>query len=71
MCTARVDEDVFATLIDVKAHRKNPMLFLTVPRNLDERDRKEFLAPLTRLAAAGVPYYLVESTEETTRVVSA
>lgn len=69
--TARLDEDILSALEDVAARRRQAMLMLVVPASLVGRPRSEFLAPLLQLAQAGIPYYVLESTElETRRVAS-
>ncbi len=69
--TARLDEDVLSALEDVAARRRQAMLLLVVPASLIGRARTEFLAPLAQLGQAGIPYYVLESTELATRRVMA
>ncbi len=69
--TSRLDEDILVALEEVTARRRQAMLMLVVPATLIGRQRAEFLSPLSQLSAAGIPYYVLESTElETRRVMS-
>ncbi len=69
--TSRLHEDILSALIDVTARRRQAMLVLVVPSMLIGNQRKEFLAPLAQLGSAGIPYFILESTElETRRVLS-
>ncbi len=68
---ARLDEGILSALEEVAARRRQAMLMLVIPASLVGRARTEFLAPLSQLAQAGIPYYVLESTElETRRVAS-
>ncbi len=69
--TSRINEDVIPALEDITARRRQAILVLVVPATLIGRERNEFLAPLAQLGAAGIPYFILESTElETRRVLS-
>jgi uncharacterized protein (DUF58 family) len=69
--TSRLSEDILSALSDVAARRRQAMLVLVVPATLIGRERAEFLAPTAQLGAAGIPYFILESTElETRRVLS-
>lgn len=67
-CTSRLEEDALSTLTELKMRRRNPLLFVAVPRGLEDKARREFLAPLRRLDAVRIPYYIVESNENGTEV---
>lgn len=67
-CTSRLDEDAITLLAEAKMHRRNPLLFLALPPGLEGKQRDRFLAPLARLRAMGIAYYLVRSNENGTEV---
>ncbi len=69
LVTSRPDAGFISALIEVRMRKRNPLAFVSVPRSLEGLERDQFLSPLKRLAAAGVPYYVVESTEVQTEVV--
>ncbi len=58
-CTTHISEEVASTLIQMKLHKRNPVLFAAVPRGLSERELSRLLRPLKRLDLAGIPYYAV------------
>lgn len=66
---ARPDAGSLAALSDAAAARRNTMAFLAVPRELEGRERDQFVAPLRSLGDAGGAYYVVESTEIVTEVM--
>ena len=68
LCTSRLDQQAVSTLVEAKMRRRNPLLFLSVPTGLSDEERKAFLAPLRRLDAAGVVYYVVEAKDFGTEV---
>lgn len=70
-CTSRLDDEAARALIDMRMRRRNPMLFMAVPRSLEGKRRKETLRCLTMLAEAGVPYYVIETSETITEVGAA
>lgn len=63
-CTAHLDERIISTLLDIKLHKHNPLLFLVVPSALEGRQKEEFLRPLRRLSAGGVSYKVVCSADD-------
>lgn len=67
-CTSRLGEELLSTLVELKMRRRNPLLLLSVPSELEDKERKEFLKPLRRLEASRVTYYIVESNENGTEV---
>ena len=67
-CTSAPDDESLEMLVSMKMRQRNPMLFFALPRTLDDRERQEAKRPLARLAAAGVPYYIVDSNEVETGV---
>ncbi len=67
--TSRPDSGFCSVLVDVHMRRRNALALVAVPRALEGPDREKFLAPLRQLLAAGVPYYVVESTEASTEVI--
>lgn len=69
--TARLSEDIVAAIVEIAGQRRNPILLLTVPARLVGRERAAYLAPLSRLAQMGIPYFVFESTELETRRASA
>jgi uncharacterized protein (DUF58 family) len=67
--TSRVDAGLLAALGEIRMRRRNVMAFVAVPRTLEGKKRESYLAPLRSLAAVGIAYYAVESTEVETKVV--
>ena len=63
-CTAHLDEMVVSTLIDIKNHKHNSMLYVVVPRDLEGDERRDYLSPLRRLEEAQVPYFVISSAKE-------
>lgn len=68
LVTSRADDDCLAALMSIRARRRNAMAFVAVPREMDDRAREKFLAPVVALSESGVPYYVVESTPLGTEV---
>lgn len=69
--TSRIDDAIASALEDIAMCGRVPVLLLALPSGLVGRSRAERLAPLRRLAAAGVPYYVVEATLAGSKVVTA
>jgi uncharacterized protein (DUF58 family) len=69
LVTSRVDAGLLTALTEIRMRRRNVMAFVAVPRTLEGKKRESFLAPLRRLGAVGIAYYVVESTEIETTVV--
>ena len=67
-CACQVDDAAISALVDMRMRRRNPILFLAVPRQIEDAARTALLEPLKRLAAAGVPYFIVETNEVMTEV---
>ena len=67
-CTSLLTDDAAESLAGMKARKRNPLCFMAVPRDLPGEEREARLAPLKRLAAAGVPYYVIETNEAVTEV---
>ena len=59
LCTACLDEDLVQALLEVKMRHKNPILFLAIPNGLERVEERELLAPLRRLDAAHVEYFVL------------
>lgn len=64
LCTSCVGTGLVGTLLRVQANRRNPILVVVVPAHLDAEEQRRFLAPLTRVSAAGIPYLVVSEAEE-------
>ena len=69
--TSRIDDAIASALEDIAMCGRVPVLLLALPSGLVGRSRAERLASLRRLAAAGVPYYVVEATLAGSKVVTA
>jgi uncharacterized protein (DUF58 family) len=69
LVTSRLDAGLLTALTEIRMRRRNVMLFVAVPRELEGRERESFLAPTRRLDAVGIAHYVVESTEVETKVV--
>lgn len=70
-CTSRVSSGLISLLITMKMRRRNPLLFVALPRTIEDQKRKEVVASLQLLSTAGIPYYLVDSNEVMTEVKAA
>lgn len=62
-CTCQLSEELVSCLVELKLHKRNPLLFLAVPRSLEGEALKEFLRPLRRLDAAEIVYYRMTGAE--------
>lgn len=63
-CTANITEEMTNVLLELKNHKKNPILFALVPGSLREEERDKFLRPLRVLDNAKIPFYILSSAEE-------
>ncbi len=70
-CTSRVSNELVSLLISMKMRRRNPLLFVAVPRTIEDEEKRKIVASLHLLSAAGIPYYLVDSNEVATEVKAA
>ncbi|MGI6032753.1 MAG: DUF58 domain-containing protein [Coriobacteriales bacterium] len=68
VCTARPTEQLITSMVEAKVRKRNPLLFMAVPKALTGKERKAFLAPTRRLRSAQIVAYTVESTEDATEV---
>ncbi len=66
--TAHVTEETITTLMEAKMRKRNPLLFVVVPRSLDGQEKSEFLAPLRRLDSSQIAHYTVSSSGESLEV---
>ena len=64
LCTADLTEDTVAALRALKYARKNPVLYLLLPENLDEAGRKRLLARASRLQYDGIPFRTGKNAQE-------
>lgn len=62
--TGNVTAQLPRTLMDIKARRKNPILFVVLPKRLEGEERQKYLKPLRGLDYAGIPYYVVCDAED-------
>lgn len=62
--TGNITAQLPRTLMDIKARRKNPILFVILPKRLEGEERQKYLKPLRGLDYAGIPYYVVSNAEE-------
>lgn len=67
-CTSRASSQAVEALTSIRNRRRNPLMFMAVPRSLAGRERSDALALLPQLSAAKVPYFVVETTEVQTEV---
>lgn len=63
-CTSRATPELTRMLVDIKAKRKNPLLFVVIPDSCFGEARKAFLKPLHLLNYARIPYYVIGTAEE-------
>lgn len=64
LCTSCVGPGLVGTLLRVQANRRNPILVVVVPVHMDAEEQREFLTPLARVGAAGIPYLVISEAEE-------
>lgn len=64
VCTANLSARMMDTIVAAKVHRREPMLFAVVPKELEGRKRDQYLAPLARLGAAGIGYVVLSSSSD-------
>lgn len=62
--TGNITAQLPRTLMDIKARRKNPILFVILPKRLEGEERQKYLKPLRGLDYAGIPYYVVNDAED-------
>ncbi|MCD7921943.1 MAG: DUF58 domain-containing protein [Clostridiales bacterium] len=62
--TGNVTPQLPRTLMDIKARRKNPILFVVLPNILTGEERQKYLKPLRGLDYAGIPYYVIGEAQE-------
>ena len=70
LLTSRPDSDLLQSLTEVHVRGRNALAFAACPRMMEGRERDTFLAPFRALSSSGVPYYVVESNEVETRVMT-
>ncbi len=58
-CTAQLNDEVVSQLLEIKMHKRNPLLFAVIPKTLGKQEQKDLLAPLRRLEMSQVSYYVV------------
>jgi uncharacterized protein (DUF58 family) len=63
-CTGNVTAELARLLVEVKSHRKNPVLFVVLPQILTGDEKQKYLKPLRSLDYARIPYYVIHSVEE-------
>lgn len=64
LCTARLNRDIVAALQYLKQSRKNPLLYLMQPDQVDENRRKGTHTLLAQLQGSDIPYLLGKSAGE-------
>ena len=62
--TAHVNNEIVTALVEARMRKRNPVLFVVVPRGLEGDGRRQFLAPLRRLEASQISYYVITSASE-------
>ena len=64
ICTANLSARMVETIVVAKMRRRDPILIAVVPRGLEGRERDQWLAPLARLDAEGIPYKVIVEADE-------
>ena len=64
VCTANLSARMIDVLVQARLRRRDPLLIAVVPRGLEGRERDQWLAPLARLDAEGVPYKVIVTADE-------
>ena len=63
-CTSHISEEAISALVNLRMHKRNPILFVVIPRGLGDDEVKELLRPLRRLEAQGIVYYAISGAED-------
>lgn len=64
VCTANLSAPMIEAIVAAKVQKRDPFVFAVVPKGLEGRDKDQWLAPLGRLDAAGIGYFVItESTD--------
>lgn len=64
VCTADISAELISLLLEAKAYGKEPILVVAVPPMLVDREKDDYLAPLSELSAADIGYIAVAHSEE-------
>lgn len=64
VCSASMDPELIAGLVDAKARRRSPLLISVIPPDIDGRARDAYCKPLAKLDAANIPYVVITRSEE-------
>ncbi len=67
---SRADAGQISTLLEMGMRRRNVSAYMAVPLSLEGKERQKRLAGLRQLDAVGGSYWVVESTEQGTQVMS-
>ncbi len=70
ICTANLSSQMIDMVASAKVQRRSPLLFAVVPRDLEGREREEWLAPLAHLDAMGITYVVISSSADLLKVKS-
>ena len=62
--TAHVNDSIITTLLETRLHQRTPLLFVVMPSGLEGDERKNFLAPLRQLDAAGIAFRVICSAKD-------
>ncbi|MCL2504051.1 MAG: DUF58 domain-containing protein [Coriobacteriia bacterium] len=63
-CTANVTEELAGVVSELKARKKNPMVFAVTPETLKDKQREDFLRPLRLLSNTGVTWIALADASE-------
>ena len=64
VCSANLSSRMVETVVEAKVRRRDPLFIAVVPRGLEGREREQWLAPLGRLDAEGIPYRVISDADE-------
>jgi uncharacterized protein (DUF58 family) len=64
VCTANLTGQMLETVRMAKVQHREPQVVAVVPKGLEGRERDQWLAPLATLDAAGIPYVVIEDSDD-------
>lgn len=63
-CTANVTDEAGDMMLQIRNRKKNPMLFVILPEDLTDEQRRERLKPLGVMGQSGLRYHVISSAGE-------
>lgn len=63
-CTAEITDELGDIILQIRNRKKNPLLFVILPAEMTEEERRDALRPLGVIEQAGLKYHVISSAEE-------